>query len=272
MHYDPLTNWSAYQSFFSRILRAPNSYYNKISNRCPRTVTDRDGTFTIYASRPGSYDVRARVEGQPFSTEPLTIEVHSYADEATTAIRLPTAVVRGRLATASKTSLAFLVPTKDAARDPLRADDGPADVACREGQRMQEDGVFEFPCVAKGVYVARFLAGGRIVRQCIVHVGDEPVDLGEVPEAPMAKPASIELPTAAPKGSTAVALQLLPEVEGGAFCKRLPTDGDKLLLRELPAGNYRIRVFDGPNPIGEAFEVTLRGDGTAMQIASTAKR
>jgi hypothetical protein len=240
--------------------------------RCPRAVTDRDGKFTIYASRPGSYDVRARVEGQPFSTEPMTIEVRSYADEATTAIRLPTAVVRGRLATASKTSLAFLVPTTDAARDPFRADDGPADVACREGQRMQEDGVFEFPCVAKGVYVARFLAGGRIVRQCLVHVGDEPVDLGEVPEAPMAKPASIALPTAAPKGATAVALQLLPEVEGGAFCKRLPTDGDKLMLRELPAGNYRIRVFDGPNPVGEAFDVTLRGDGTAMQIASTAKR
>ena len=240
--------------------------------RCPRATTDRNGKFTIYASRPGSYDVRARVEGQPFSTEPMTIEVRSYADEATTAIRLPTAVVRGRHATASKTTLAFLVTTKDAARDPFRADDGPADVACREGQRMHEDGVFEFPCVAKGVYVARFLAGGRIVRQCIVHVGDEPVDLGDVPEAPIAKPASIALPTAAPKGSTAVALQLLPEVDGGAFCKRLPTDGDNLLLREMQAGNYRIRVFDGPNPIGEAFDVTLRGDGTAAQLGATAKR
>jgi hypothetical protein len=137
---------------------------------------------------------------------------------------------------------------------------------------MQEDGVFEFPCVKKGVYVARFFVAGRIVRQCLVHVGDEPVDLGEVPEAPLAKPARIALPTAAPKGATAVALQLLPEVEGGAFCKRLPTDGDTLLLRELPQGNYRIRVFDGPNPIGDAFDVTLRGDGTAGPLAATTKR
>jgi hypothetical protein len=45
-----------------------------------------------------------------------------------------------------------------------------------------------------------------------------------------------------------------------------------LLLRELPQGNYRIRVFSGPNPIGEAFDVTLRGDGTAAPLASTAKR
>ena len=177
---------------------------------------------------------------------------------------------RGRLATAAKSSLAFLVPFQDAARDPFRSDDGPAEVQSRVAQRMLEDGVFEFPAVAPGRYVLRLLATGRIVRQRIVEVGAEPVDLGEVTEAPIAKPARIALPVAAKNGATAALLQRMPDVPLGAFHKRLPVQDNAIALRDVPAGNYLVIVTDGATQVGEPFEIVLRGDGTAQQIAKDA--
>ena len=236
----------------------------------PRATTDAEGKFRLLAGKPGNYSVRVRVEGQPFATGPFVANVRSYEDRTDLEIALPTAVVRGRLATAAKSSLAFLVPFQDAARDPFRSDDGPAEVQSRVAQRMLEDGVFEFPAVAPGRYVLRLLATGRIVRQRIVEVGTEPVDLGEVTEAPIAKPARIALPVAAKNGATAALLQRMPDVPLGAFHKRLPVQDNAIALRDVPAGNYLVIVTDGATQVGEPFEIVLRGDGTAQQIAKDA--
>jgi hypothetical protein len=236
----------------------------------PRATTDAEGKFRMLAGKPGVYAVRVRVEGQPFATGPFVANVRSYEDRAELELALPTAVVRGRLATAAKSSLAFLVPFQDAARDPYRNDDGPAEVQSRVPQRMLEDGVFEFPAVAPGRYVLRLMATGRIVRQRIVEVGTEPVDLGEVTEAPIAKPARIALPVAAKNGATAALLQRMPEVPLGAFHRRLPVQDNAIALRDVPAGNYLVVVTDGAVQVGEPFEIVLRGDGTAQQIAKDA--
>lgn len=234
------------------------------ARHCVRATTDAEGRFRAFAGRPGRYDFRVRVEGQPFATGPAQVELRAYTDVATLRLELPTAVVRGRLATSSKTALAFLVRNQDASRDPFRADEGPSETQCRVSQRIAEDGMFEFPCVAPGDYVLRFVVGERIVRQRLVHVQGQPVDVGEVPEAPAAKPATLELGGAVPAGSTATLLARLPDVPGGAFLRRIPAQGARLKLEGVPAGPYLLVLHDGKSQVGEPQPFELRGDGATV--------
>jgi hypothetical protein len=234
------------------------------ARHCVRATTDAEGRFRAFAGRPGRYDFRVRVEGQPFATGPTQVELRAYTDVATLRLELPTAVVRGRLATASKSALAFLLRNQDAARDPFRADEGPSETQCRVSQRITEDGMFEFPCVEPGDYVLRFVVGDRIVRQRLVHVQGQPVDVGEVPEAPAAKPATLELGAAMPAGSTAVLLTRLPDVPGGAFLRRIPAQGARLKLEGVPAGPYLLVLHDGKSQVGEPQPFELRGDGATV--------
>ncbi len=234
------------------------------ARHCARATTDAEGKFRAFAAKPGSFDLRVRVEGQPFATGPTQVDLRAYSDIATLRLDLPTAVVRGRLATAAKSALAMLVRTNEASRDPFRVDEGPAETQCRVAQRIADDGMFEFPCVAPGDYVLRFVVGDRIVRQRLVHVQGQPVEVGEVPEAPVAKPATIELGTTLSVGSTATLLSRLPDVPGGAFARRIQAAGSRLRIEGVPAGPYLLVLHDGKSQIGEPQPFELRGDGATV--------
>lgn len=234
------------------------------ARHCARATTDAEGRFRAFAGKPGRYDFRVRVDGQPFTTGPALVELRAYTDAASLRLELPTAVVRGRLATAAKSSLAFLVPMHEASRDPFRVDEGPAETQCRVAQRIAEDGMFEFPCVAPGDYVLRFVVADRIVRQRLVHVQKDSVEVGEVPEAPAAKPATLELGAAMPAGATATLLARITDVPGGAFLRKLPVDGARLQIEGVPAGPYLLVLYDGKSQVGEPQPFELRGDGATV--------
>jgi hypothetical protein len=235
----------------------------------PRTTTDANGRFTMLVARPGQFVLRARAEGQPFTSPPVEVRLASYGDQQRPTIELPRALVRGTFAMTPEPGSAgvraYLLPLADAARNPFAADArGQADAEARLALAIAADGAFLFQAVPRGDYVIRFVRGmTQIVRQRFVRVADGPVDLETLTPAPIAPSVRIPLGQALAHRVTAHLLQELVDAPNGAFCASIDVVSD-LELSGLAPGRYRVVFLNGLAPLGVAQTLELHGNGTAV--------
>ncbi|MEQ1631447.1 MAG: hypothetical protein ABL997_03675 [Planctomycetota bacterium] len=244
---------------------------SKAARAFPRTTTDADGRFTMLVARPGRFAVRARTDGQPFSSLPVAIDITGYSDHVRSTIELPTAVVRGRFAIdkANAASVrAYLVPLADAEHDPFaNASGGIADVDARLALPVAQNGEFTFRCVEQGSYVLRFVdSNSRIVRQRLVRVAKGPVDLETMVAATAAPSIRVAVQQQKAKNVTAHVLQLMPDLPGGSFAATFRVES-ALVLQGLAPGRYRVVFFDGSQPIGSHEMIEVFGNGTVVPKA-----
>ncbi|PIE25500.1 MAG: hypothetical protein CSA62_00990 [Planctomycetota bacterium] len=155
-------------------------------------TTSGDGSYTFFASEPGSYDLRVRLPKSPVSSSPVTVQVAAGGAERVQDFQLPGGVVRARYdpdrweARRLVGAKAYLFRSDVARENPVFWSEWSAGLIYSTlAATPDAEGRIKFGGIGEGTWVLRLLSGWEILDEREFVMGhNECVELGALQPHP----------------------------------------------------------------------------------------